>query len=204
MANGSVEPLYSTSRCPARPSSVTSDAERTTWLSVPRLTGAAVAGCISTWPDPGFLAGNTACLAFEPRAGRTHTGEISVELDVLERMFGVRPGAVSFHQASQVPGGMEIEVRGAVKANLLPGYHFVADPNMSNWILTVLDLFRTRAEPQIQLLVHPMWWRERSGQTPEQLWERAIVNNFERSQEQLLAHEGAYGPRRVFRILPAS
>src|SRR2546425_7522821 len=37
---------------------------------------------------------------FEPRAGRTHTGEISVELDVLERMFGVRPGAVSFHQAS--------------------------------------------------------------------------------------------------------
>lgn len=142
--------------------------------------------------DPGFA----------PRAGRTHTEQISAELDVLERMFGMRPGAVAFHQPSQVPGGMDIPVVGAVKANLLPGYHFVADPNMNEWVLTAFDLFRTREHPRMQLLVHPLWWRERSGSAPEELWERATLDNWKRSQEQLLAHEGAYGPRRRFRIEP--
>jgi len=139
---------------------------------------------------------------FEPRAGRTHTGEISVELDVLERMFGVRPGAVSFHQASQVPGGMEIEVHGAVKANMLPGYHFVADPNRSNWVLEAFEFFRIGEHPKLQLLAHPMWWAD-PLRAPEELWERAVLSNWERSQEQLLAHEGAYGPRRAFRVEPA-
>ena len=139
--------------------------------------------------DPGFT----------PRAGRTHTEQISIELDVLEGMFGVRPGAVAFHQPSQVPGGMEIEVEGAVKANLLPGYHFVADPNKSEWVLEAFDHFRTGAQPRLQLLVHPVWWLDPDA-PPQELWERAILANWERSQEQLLRHEGAYGPPRTLRL----
>jgi hypothetical protein len=140
--------------------------------------------------DPGFA----------PRAGRTHTEQITIELDVLEAMFGVRPGAVAFHQPSLVPGAMEIEVVGAVKANFLAGYHFVADPNMNPWVLDAFDLFRTRAEPKIQLLVHPLWWREVAGSGPEELWKRALLANVERSQDQLVAIEGAYGPRRRLAI----
>jgi hypothetical protein len=140
--------------------------------------------------DPGFA----------PLAGRTHTEQITIELDVFEAMFDVRPGAVAFHQPSQVPGAMEIEVVGAVKANLLPGFHFVADPNMNPWVLQAFDLFRTHTEPKIQLLVHPLWWREVSGKGPEELWERALLANVDRSQDQLVAHEGAYGARRRFSI----
>jgi len=139
---------------------------------------------------------------FDPRKGRTHTEEISVELDVLERMFAVRPGAVAFHQPSQVPGGMEIEVRGAVKANMLPGYQFIADPNKSAWVLEAFGFFQTGEHAKIQLLVHPMWWVD-PLRSPEELWERALLANLARLQEQLIAHEGAYGPRRVVRFEPA-
>ena len=140
--------------------------------------------------DPGFA----------PRAGRTHTDQIEIELDVLEAMFGTRPGAVAFHQPSQVPGAMEIPVRGAVKANMLPGYHFVADPNMSDWVMNAFEFFRTRERPKIQLLVHPIWWRADPGRSTVELWDDAILANWQRSQQQLLATERAFGPPRALRI----
>jgi len=138
---------------------------------------------------------------FPPRRGRTHTEQVEVELRVLEDMFGFRPGAVAFHQPSLVPGAMEIVVRGAVKANFLPGYHFVADPNMNPLVFTAFELFRTREEPRIQLLVHPLWWVGAAGD-PAARWERALRANVERTQEQLVAIEGAFGPRRTIRIEP--
>jgi hypothetical protein len=51
--------------------------------------------------------------------------------------------------------------------------------------------------------VHPIWWAtDDPDATTEQLWTEAILRNLERSQEQLLASEGAFGGPRRFSIEP--
>jgi peptidoglycan/xylan/chitin deacetylase (PgdA/CDA1 family) len=139
--------------------------------------------------------------AYPPQAGRTHTEQIDVERRVLEEMFGVPVGSVAFHQPSLVPGAFEIEVRGAVKSNNLVGYQMVADPNQSEAVLAAYDSFRIGDPPKLQLLVHPMWWVGSQEERPEELWERAILANWERTQRQLLV-ERAYGPPRRLVLEP--
>ncbi|MGH3102756.1 MAG: hypothetical protein ACRDN6_01490 [Gaiellaceae bacterium] len=137
--------------------------------------------------------------AHAPEAGRTHTEQIELERRFLEEVFDLPFGAVAFHQPSLAPGSFEIEVSGAVKANFLPGYHFVADPNQSEAVLAAYEIFRTGDPARMQLLVHPMWWVGSEAQSPEELWERAIHANWERMQRQLLI-ERAYGPPRRFSL----
>jgi hypothetical protein len=138
---------------------------------------------------------------YPPAGGRSHTEQIEVERRVLEDMFDLPVGAVAFHQPSLHPGAAEIEVRGAVKANGLAGYRFVADPNQSEAVLAAYEIFRTGDPARVQLLVHPMWWVGSADQTPEELWERSIQANWERTQRQLLI-ERAYGPPRRLVLEP--
>jgi hypothetical protein len=44
-----------------------------------------------------------------------------------------------------------------------------------------------------------MWWVYDNLKT-EEVWNEAILSNFEQMQTQLLNNEGAYGKRRVFSI----
>jgi hypothetical protein len=120
---------------------------------------------------------------------------------VLEDIFGLRVGAVAFHQPSLVPGAFEIEVEGAVKANGLPGYHFVADPNQTPKVFEAFDVFRTGTPSKMQLLIHPMWWIGGPALSPPELWERSVLAEWERTQRQLLI-ERAYGPPRTMRLEP--
>jgi hypothetical protein len=134
--------------------------------------------------------------AFPPRAGRSHTEQIDVELRVLEELLGVSVDSVTFHQPSLVPGAFEIEVRGAVKANDFPGYEFLTDANQDVRVFEAFDVFRTGVPRKLHLLIHPMWWVDETA-SPSELWERAIHANWERTQRQLLI-ERAYGsPRRL-------
>ena len=155
------------------------------------VTGLAALGhAIGLHYDPGF----------PPAGGRTHTQQISVELGVLEDLLGLDVGAVAFHQPSLTPGAFEIEVEGAVKANGLEGYHFVADPNQSRKVFEAFDVFRTGNPPKLQLLVHPMWWVDPELSAPD-LWNRALHAEWERTQRQLLI-ERAYGPPRRMLLEP--
>ncbi|MEP6811473.1 MAG: NAD-dependent epimerase/dehydratase family protein [Actinomycetota bacterium] len=141
---------------------------------------------------------------FRPGGGRTHTDQIEVERRVLEEMFATTVGSVAFHQPRIVPGGFLIEVEKAVKATNLPGFLLVADPNQNPEVHAAYEIFRTGSTPRVQLLVHPMWWVG-DGETPqERLWDRAILANWERAQEQLLVVERAYGPRRRLKIEPSA
>lgn len=142
--------------------------------------------------DPGLL----------PAGGRTHTEQVELERRFLEDAFATPVGAVALHQPSLVPGAAEIEVRGAVKANGLPRFHFVADPNQSERVLPAFEIFRTGSQPRVQLLVHPMWWVGEAHESPGELWNRAILANWDRSQRQLLATERAYGPPRRLVLEP--
>jgi hypothetical protein len=152
---------------------------------------AALGHAIGLHYDPGF----------PPACGRSHTEQIDLERRTLEEMLGLAVGAVAFHQPSLVPGAAEIEVEGAVKANGLPGYHFLADPNQSPRVFEAFEVFRTGDPPRLQLLVHPMWWVGGPSFSAPELWERAILADWERSQRQLLI-ERAYGPPRRLALEP--
>jgi hypothetical protein len=153
---------------------------------------AALGHAIGLHYDPGF----------PPARERTHTQQISVERCVLEDLLGLPVGAVAFHQPSLIPGAFEIEVEGAVKANGLEGYHFVADPNQSRKVFDAFEVFRTGRPSKLQLLVHPMWWVDPELSAPE-LWNRAIHAEWERTQRQLLI-ERAYGPPRRMTLEPGA
>jgi len=56
----------------------------------------------------------------------------------------------------------------------------------------ILDL----AGQNIQLLIHPMWWVYDSPKT-EDVWNRALANNFYMAQHQIFSTERAYGPMRT-------
>jgi hypothetical protein len=139
--------------------------------------------------------------AFPTKRGRSHTEQIEVERGVLEELLGVPVGAVAFHQPSLVPGAFEIEVEGVVKANGLAGYHFLSDSNQDPRVFETLDVFRSGDPPRLQLLIHPMWWVGAADTPPSALWERSILADWERSQQQLLV-ERAYGPTRRMRLEP--
>jgi hypothetical protein len=130
-----------------------------------------------------------------PAGGRSHTQQIELERRFLEDMLGLPVGAVAFHQPSLHPGASEIPVEGAVKANGLPGYHFVADPNQNGDVFSAFEIFATGRHPRLQLLVHPMWWVGSGAETPADLWDRSIHAAWERTQRQL-SIERAYGPQR--------
>jgi hypothetical protein len=141
---------------------------------------------------------------FPPRAGRSHEEQIAVERETLEELLDLPVESVAFHQTRLAPGATEITARDAVKANFLPGFHFVADSNKSEAVLETLDLFRERRFPRVQLLVHPMWWVGTAEDGTETLWERALLANLERMQEQLLETERGFGAPRTFTITPAT
>jgi hypothetical protein len=140
-------------------------------------------------------------VAFDPGGARTREDWIEVERRCLADLFETKVAAVSFHQPGAVADAGSIRPRGLVSAFDLPGFAYHSDANKADAIGELPALLRSGAEPRIQLLVHPLWWTSDDGsETTEALWERAILANLERSQEQLVQSERAYGPARRFRI----
>jgi hypothetical protein len=141
-------------------------------------------------------------VGFAPAEGRRHEDEIALEADFLEKMLGHRVRAVSFHQpAFGLVDPASLQLTRPISAWNFPNFQYFSDANRSPQTELLYDILREGPYERIQLLIHPLWWAcEGTAETTEDLWERAIVENFERSQEQILETERAFGAPRTMRI----
>ncbi len=128
---------------------------------------------------------------------------IHEEVGLLEKTFGTKIHAVSFHQPGQrilendiaLPDGL----LNTYNRNDMAGIHYISDSNMTWQEACPSILFREQRYARLQLLMHPMWWTP-SPMPVETKWNRALVEQFELMQDQLLECERAYGPERSFVI----
>jgi len=89
--------------------------------------------------------------------------EVLREAGWLEREFGTRIDAVSFHQPTREILEAQLRIPGLVNtynaAKMAP-YFYVSDTNM-NWRHEhPVDIFSRGLHERLQLLIHPMWWTE--------------------------------------------
>jgi len=87
--------------------------------------------------------------------------EVLRETGWLEREFGSRIEAVSFHQPTRAILDAQIAVPGLVNtynASQLEPYFYVSDTNMIWRHEHPVDIFLRKIYPRLQLLTHPIWW----------------------------------------------
>ena len=101
------------------------------------------------------------------------------EVAILEREFGCRISAVSFHQPSQriLAGQLVLgSLINTYNTAQLAGYAYVSDSNMRWRGDPPLSIFSRRSHPRLQLLIHPMWWTEHSASVEEK-WRVVLRTN---------------------------
>ena len=140
-------------------------------------------------------------VSFMPGDDRNAEEWGQLERRVLAESFNTDVNAVSYHQPGHSPWPLPTGFEGMVLAHGLPGFSYLADSNKAERTSRLPQIFRNATEPRFQLLVHPIWWAtDDPDATTEQLWTEAILRNLERSHDQLLACEGAFGSPRRFSI----
>ncbi len=127
--------------------------------------------------------------------------QIAQEMSWLASATGRPVTSFSFHQPAPDLLAQQITVPGAVNAYAVGGqFQYVSDSNR-DWrgqdVLALID-----AGTPLQILLHPMWWVCADPHVWN-CWDAAVLDNFARQQEWLLATEGAYGPRRQLRLTRA-
>lgn len=136
-------------------------------------------------------------VGFEPPPGRTHDETIASEANALRELLGMEIGSVSFHQPASNTCSREIATPGLTSAFDLPGFEYFSDANKADGFEKLLGVISDGTQPRLQVLVHPIWWaNDEPSASTEDLWDRAILANIERSQRQLVATERAYGSAR--------
>jgi hypothetical protein len=140
-------------------------------------------------------------IAFEPAGGSLESW-IEGEADILGRMLGTEIRSVSFHQpALGRTRPRTIRLDGLINAFDFPGFTYVSDANKGLPKGSLVRLFREGSTPRIHLCVHPLWWAtDDPDATVQELWDRAILGNLRRSQEQLLSTERGFGPPRTWSV----
>jgi hypothetical protein len=81
----------------------------------------------------------------------------------LEREFGTRIEAVSFHQPTREILERDLAIGDLINTYnrvQLREYFYVSDTNMQWRHEHPLEMFSRRLHPRIQLLIHPIWWTE--------------------------------------------
>lgn len=127
------------------------------------------------------------------------------ETRILEELLDAPVRAFSFHQPpADVFERPPLRVEGLVNVydrEALRGYEYVSDSNMIWRSPPPIERFRRRDFRRLQILLHPMWWvHEGAPATPRDAWDAAAVANWERGQDELVATEAAYGPRRRIEV----
>lgn len=87
--------------------------------------------------------------------------KIRVEAAWLEREFGEKIEAVSFHQPSQAVLDGQVAVPNLVNTYnrvQMGDYFYLSDTNMLWRQENPREVFERRLHPRLQLLLHPMWW----------------------------------------------
>ena len=128
---------------------------------------------------------------------------IDREAEMLNSIFKKTITTVSFHQPNNDIICNNLKISGFINTydkQDLKDYAYFSDSNKS-WYRSPESIFTDDSLPQIQLLIHPMWWvNEDPGLSTRDVWKISIARNFMFSEKQLLATERAYGSRSNFYI----
>lgn len=151
------------------------------------------------------------------KLGPEETAEsVNQQANWLEKLLGCKVNAVSFHQpsAALLQEGIDCQTRiNTYDKVKLRDFRYISDSNRVFQLWTNKEFARDPNEVEsteksystvladcfpedIQLLIHPMWWVYEDGDT-EAVWERAILSNLNKMQNQLIETERAYGARRI-------
>ncbi len=143
--------------------------------------------------------------AFYPDSRRSMEEWILWEAHILGDLFNSPIGAVSFHQPAEDILTNRVTIRGLVNTydrEYLRGFQYVSDSNKIWKKEPPNEIFRKKLYDRLHLLLHPMWWTGSSAkESTEAAWNRAILSNWRRSQEQLLETERAYGSPRSLEFI---
>ncbi|MBO9536961.1 hypothetical protein [Herbaspirillum sp.] len=139
-----------------------------------------------------------------------HGRLLDLEAEFIEQLFDIAIHSVSFHQpdAEILAGKVSTAPRiNTYDKTALSSYTYYSDSNRSlrlgtpDWKTADTRITTTQLSGQsIQLLLHPMWWVYDEFSTVD-VWDQAILSNFEMMQQQCLATERAYGPRRNMTLI---
>ncbi|MBS1635478.1 MAG: hypothetical protein JST26_06105 [Bacteroidetes bacterium] len=141
--------------------------------------------------------------AFYPDIDRSLQEMIEVEAEILGKMFSREIKVISFHQPGPRILKNEFKLKGFINTydkDDMKGIFYISDSNMVWKHLPAWDLFKSATENRIQLLIHPMWWVGDGSQNTEVLWDKALLDNFNRTIDQVFETEGAFGHRRTVSI----
>ena len=129
---------------------------------------------------------------------------IALEVGLLENMFDIDIRTVSFHQPSQDVLDGKIQIDDYINTyshDDLRGFKYISDSNKIWKCETPIEIFKDSVYSHVQLLIHPMWWvASDANLSTEALWNQTLLENWNRSQAQLLETERAYGEPRLFSI----
>lgn len=132
---------------------------------------------------------------------------IQKEKDFLEREFETMIHTVSFHQPSKIILTESIDCGGLVNTydkKTLSAYEYYSDSNQTFPLYKgsgeFVDSLASQVPQNIQLLVHPEWWVFEGNSTPE-IWNRAIQDNLDLMEGQLIETERAYGEKRLHSVV---
>ncbi len=142
--------------------------------------------------------------AFYPDNKKSLQELVESEAYILEKAYGNKINAVSFHQPGPKILANEIKIENFINTydkKDLEGIFYISDSNM-NWKNNdIWDLLRNSTHNKIQLLTHPMWWVGSGQENTHKLWDKALLDNFNRSLDQVIGTEGAFGtPRKIKKL----
>lgn len=123
--------------------------------------------------------------------------EIDRQIDFLNDNFQIDISTVSFHQPDSAILNNEIKIRqiNTYDETDMKGFFYISDSNMGWKQSTPIDLLNDGCFNRIQLLIHPLWWVDGFLNTID-AWDKAIIRNYNREQQQIISTERAYGPPR--------
>lgn len=137
---------------------------------------------------------------FLPSEDRDLNGWVNMEADMLASMFATQIQVVSFHQPSSRILNNEIKLDNYLNTydkEDMAGIDYYSDSNMQ-FRRDPFDIFGANGSSPVQLLIHPMWWMDESANSnTQQLWDKVLIDNFNREQEQIFETERAFGNRRI-------
>lgn len=141
---------------------------------------------------------------YSPPSGLNLQNSVLEEAQVIGRSFNVSIEAVSFHQPSQEILNSNIHIDGLVNTynhSQMKGYTYMSDSNADFRGKNPIETITNPSERKIQFLIHPMWWfYSFENYSSEMIWRYTLLNNWNKTQNQLLSTERVYGQKSIFEI----
>lgn len=125
---------------------------------------------------------------------------IDFEINTLNKLLSVTISTVSFHQPCEsiLNNKIKIDKINTYDKNDMKDIFYISDSNANLNILHIENLIN---EKKLHILIHPIWWINDNFISTKENWNKAIIDNFKREEEQLLLTERAYGGERCLKII---